>query len=148
MGWYLSPETYKEIKGQIYDLSPEALEAPLMEGVFDALARLKERGVAFHLISLQKNPMHALHLIENRGLWGTYFTPENTFFASDKAEKHRVALSLGVTHFVDDEPNVLDIMEHIPKRILFDNRSLFSREKDFLHARNWNDVMTLLEVGA
>ena len=147
MEWYVDPERYKEIKGQIYEHSPEALEAPLMEGAFDALARMKERGVTVYLISLQKNPMHALHLIEERGLWGKYFTPENTYFAGDKEEKHHIALSLGVTHFVDDEPNVLDIMEHIPKRILFDNRSLFGRETDFLRARNWNDVLELLEIG-
>lgn len=147
MSWYVAPQTYKDIKGQIYEHSPEALEAPLMEGAFDALAHLKEREVKFYLISLQKKPMHALHLIEERGLWGTYFTPENTFFASDKKEKHAIAKQLGVTHFIDDEPNVLDIMEDIPTRVLFDTRSLFPREKDFLHAKNWQEVIEHLGVG-
>lgn len=147
MGWYISPDTYKEIKGQIYEHSPEALEAPLMAGAFNALAHLRERGVMVYLISLQKSPMHALHLIEKRGLWGTYFTPENTFFAGNREEKHHIAASLGVTHFIDDEPNVLDIMESIPTRILFDTRSLFRNEAEFLHAKNWSDVISHLGIG-
>ncbi len=147
MSWYMSPVTYKEIKGQIYEHSPEALEAPLMAGAFDALAHLKERGVNFYLISLQKSPMHALHLIEERGLWGKYFTPENTFFAESREEKNHIARSLGVTHFIDDEPNVLDIMENIPTRILFDTRSLFQNDPEFLHAKNWGEVITHLGVG-
>ena len=144
MGKYFSPELYKEIKGQLYDFSPEAIEAPLMEGAFDGLARLKEKQIRYFLVSLQKKPMHALHLLEERGLWGTYFTPENTFFASNGEEKHQIAASLGVTHFVDDEPNILELMLTIEERILFDPRDLFPEKTDYTHVGSWPALVDLL----
>jgi hypothetical protein len=146
MGKFFPPELYKEIKGQLYEHSPEALEAPLMEGAFDGLARLRESGVTYVLVSLQKSPMHALHLIEERGLWGTYFTPENTFFAEHADEKHQIAASLGVTHFVDDEPNILELMVTIPHRILFDPRNLFPEKTEYIHAHSWLEAIELLGI--
>ncbi len=146
MGEHFTPEMYREIKSQLYDSTDEALAAPLMQGAFDALATLKERGIPYFLVSLQKNPMHASHLLEKRGLWGTYFTPENTFFAANKEEKYAIATRLSVTHFIDDEPNVLDIMLKIPHRILFDTRSLFPEKHDYAHAKSWGDVLSALDV--
>ncbi len=78
---------------------------------------------------------------------GLAFTPENTYFARDKAEKHRIAHMLGVTHFVDDEPSVLDLMERIPHRILFDPRNIFRHEKEFIPARSWSEILTHIGVG-
>jgi phosphoglycolate phosphatase-like HAD superfamily hydrolase len=149
MGAHFTPEMYREIKTQLYDShdsTDEALAAPLMQGAFDALATLKERGIPYFLVSLQKNPMHAAHLLEQRGLWGTYFTPENTFFAKNAEEKYAIAMRLGVTHFVDDEPNVLDIMHAIPERILFDARSLFPEKTAYLHVQNWGEAIAALGV--
>ncbi len=140
MGEHFTPEMYREIKSQLYNSTPDALAAPLMEGAFSTLAALREHEIPYFLVSLQKDPMHALHLIEERGLWGTYFTPENTFFAEDKEEKHVIATSIGVTHFIDDEPNVLDVMTLIPNRILFDTRGLFPDKTDYPHVQSWREL--------
>lgn len=147
MSTHFSPEVYKEIKAQLYNSTPEAIAAPLMEGAFATLAKLREEGIPYFLISLQKNPMHALHLIEERGLWGTCFTPENTFFANNREEKYAIAESLGVTHFIDDEPNVLQIMTRIPHRMLFDMRELFPEESGYCHVHNWTEVAEYLGIG-
>ena len=146
MGKQFGSEMYQEIKSQLYDSTPLALSAPLMEGAFNTLARLREHKIPYFLISLQKNPMHALHLIEERDLWGTYFTPENTFFAHDKEEKHAIAVSIGVSHFIDDEPNVLDIMTLIPNRILFDSRSLFPDNTEYSHVQSWEELRKILGI--
>lgn len=146
MGAHFTPEMYSLIKSQIYDSTDEALSAPLMQGAFLALTRLREVGVQYHLVSLQKNPMHAAHLLENRGLWGTCFTPENTFFAKNREEKYAIAQKLGVTHFVDDEPSVLDIMHEIPHRILFDARALFPEKTAYAHASSWKELELLLGI--
>ncbi len=144
MSGHFTKEMYREIKTQLYDSTHEALSAPLMEGAFDTLAKLRESQIPYFLVSLQKNPMHASHLLENRGLWGTYFTPENTFFAQNAEEKYAIAGSLGVTHFIDDEPNILDIMHDIPQRILFDARGLFPEKRDYVHVRNWTELGQIL----
>ena len=146
MGTHFPPELYREIKGQLYESSPEALEAPLMEGAFNTLAAVREAGIPYFLVSLQKNPMHATHLIEERGLWGTCFTPENTFFASNAAEKNAYAQALGVTHFFDDEPNILEIMESVPNRVLYDPRDLFPEPKPYVRVSRWDEIADILGV--
>lgn len=146
MSEHFTPEMYRDIKSQLYNSTPEALEAPLMEGAFSTLAKLREQGIQYFLVSLQKDPMHALHLMEERGLWGTYFTPENTFFAHDKEEKHAIATTIGVSHFVDDEPNVLDIMTLIPNRILFDARKLFPDKAEYPHVQSWEELRKILGI--
>lgn len=144
MGAHFTPELYREIKSQLYDSTHEALGAPLMAGAFATLAKLREQGIQYFLVSLQKNPMHASHLLEERGLWGTYFTPENTLFAKNADEKHALASQIGVTHFIDDEPNILDIMTTIPYRILFDSRSLFPDKNEYEHVHSWSELALVL----
>ncbi len=146
MGSYFPPELYREIKGQLYESSPEALEAPLMEGAFNTLAAVREAGIPYFLVSLQKNPMHATHLLEERGLWGTCFTPENTFFAGNAEGKHHHAKALGVTHFFDDEPNILQIMESVPHRVLYDPRGLFLEPKPYVRVSRWDEIADILGV--
>jgi hypothetical protein len=141
-----TPEIYREIKTQLYDETDEALAAPLMEGSFSALARLHERNIPYYLVSLQKNPMHALHLLELRGLWGKYFMPENTFFVEHMEDKNTLAQSLGVTHFIDDEREVLKLMPDVSNRILFDARGLFEKSADFVPVKNWSELGYLLGI--
>lgn len=141
-----SPDIYKEIQGQLYDSTGDALSSPLMEGAYDGLATLREHGIPYFLISRQKEPITALHLIERKGLWGEYFTPENTFFVGSGEEKDVVAKMLGITHYIDDEPQVLSAMLSVPNRILFDTRGLFADRKEFLHVKNWVEVARLLGV--
>lgn len=140
-------DVYHEMQSQLYDDTPEALDAPLMEGAFAGLATLRERGIPYFLISRRKDPMSALHLIERRGLWGEYFTPENTFFVESPEEKNDLAKMLHVTHYIDDEIGVLRAMSVVPCRILYDQRALFEDEKEFLHVRNWVEVVQVLNVG-
>ena len=146
MGTHFPPELYREIKGQLYESSPEALEAPLMEGAYNTLAAVREAGIPYYLVSLQKNPMHATHLIEERGLWGPYFTPENTFFAPNAEGKNAYAKALGVTHFFDDEPNILEIMGSVPHRVLYDPRNLFPEPKAYARVSRWDEIADILGV--
>jgi len=137
---------YREIQEQMYDDTDEALSAPLMEGAFGGLASLREHGVPYFLISRRKKPIHALHLLERRGLWGEYFTPENTFFVENMEDKDPVAAQLGVTHFIDDETRVLRLMPSVQNRVLFDTRNLFEATTDFTPVKNWSDLGYLLGI--
>lgn len=143
--WRIIPESlHKEIRMQMYDDTDEALSAPLMPGAFDGLARLKEHGVPYVLISRRKFPIPALHLIERRGLWGEYFTPENTFFVEHPEDKDPIARKVGVTHFVDDERRVLAVMPSVRTKILFDQRDIFPDEGDMLRVTNWSQLGSIL----
>ena len=140
MAALFSPEIYREIQKQMYDDTDEALSAPLMEGAFGALASLREHEIPYYLISRRKTPINALNLIERRGLWGEYFTPENTFFVENMEDKDPVAKKLGVTHFIDDERRVLRLMPSVPHRILFDVRNFFPDNDEFVRVKNWSEL--------
>lgn len=142
----IPPEFNQEMRNQMYDDTDEALSAPLMEGAYSGLARLKEQGIPYFLISRRKKPLHAIHLLERRELWGKYFTPENTFFVDEPEEKDIVASKLGLTHFVDDETRVLDVMAGVEHRVLFDARNLCSEKKEYHCVENWSELAELLGV--
>jgi len=141
-----SPELYREIQKQMYDDTDEALSAPLMEGAFGALASLREHEIPYFLISRRKTPINALHLIERRGLWGEYFTPENTFFVEKMEDKDPVAEKLGITHFIDDERKVLELMHSVRERILFDVRDLFGKSSELTRVKNWSELSYILGI--
>ncbi len=146
MNVLFTPEIYREIQKQMYDDTDEALSAPLMEGAFGALARLREHEIPYFLISRRKLPMSALHLLERRGLWGEYFRPENTFFVEQMEDKDPAARKLGVTHFIDDEARVLKLMPSVLNRILFDVRGLFVESPEFTSVKNWSELSYLLGI--
>jgi phosphoglycolate phosphatase-like HAD superfamily hydrolase len=137
---------YREIQEQLYDDTDEALSAPLMEGAYSGLAKLRELGIPYFLISRRKKPVHAIHLLERRELWGEYFTPENTFFVEKPKEKDVVARQLGVTHFVDDESHVLEVMTSVKTRILYDARSLFEGTDGYVHVKSWSELAAFFGV--
>lgn len=146
MGALFPPEIYKEIKSQLYDEPDDKVASPLMSGAYAALATLREKQIPYYLVSLQKNPMHAMHLIELHGLWGEYFSPENTYFVGNAEEKHKTARDLNVSHFIDDEPNILEVMTTIDNRILFDTRELFPEKTEYLRVKDWSELGKVLGI--
>ncbi len=142
----LSPEIHQALREQLYDDTDEALSAPLMEGAFNGLASLREHHIPYFLISRRKKPIHALHLIERRGLWGDYFTPENTFFVEAMKDKDIVAKRLGVTHYIDDETRVLELMPSVPHRFVFDSRSSSAQKGVYPCLHNWGEVGQVLGI--
>lgn len=90
--------------------------------------------------------MHAMHLIELHGLWGEYFTPENTYFVKNADEKHQAANALHVTNFIDDEPNILEVMTTIDDGVLFDTRDLFSEKTEYQMDKDWSELGNVLGI--
>jgi hypothetical protein len=148
MSTYFTPEVFAEIREALYNEAPPALTAPLVQGAFRGLAVLRGAGVPYALISLRRDPIAAKRLLELRGLWGELFSDENVIFVRSGQEKYAAAQSLGVTHFTDDEPNILDIMSTIPHRILFDIHDQFSNRDDLTRVRNWEELTArVLAIG-
>lgn len=144
MGDMLPEEVYRSIKSELYNQTDGADASPLMTGAYTGLATLKENGIPFYLISLQQNPMFAQHLVEIHGLWGNYFTPENIYFARNGHQKSRIASDLGVTHFVDDEVNILELMETVSRRVLFDAFNQYPKRDNLFSVTNWGQLTEFL----
>jgi hypothetical protein len=130
-------DSYKDFQNELYGTTDFALSAQAMEGAEATLRLLQDRGISFKLISRRRNPEHAIALLTRRGLWGTYFTDKNAFFVATPGEKNVIAVREGVTHFVDDERNVLAAMQDVRTRFLFDTFRQFEDEKEFERVFDW-----------
>ena len=79
----------------------------------------------------------------------TGIIPENIFFCRERHDKAPICNSLGITHFIDDRPEVLSHMESVPHRILFrGDKDDFKRFESKLHGvirvKTWTEVEKLL----
>ena len=51
-----------------------------------------------------------------------------------------------ISHFIDDEPNILEIMTSIENRVLFDARDLFPNKTGYIKVKNWSELGVTLGV--
>ena len=88
--------------------------------------------------------------IKKKGLHEkTGIIQENIFFCRERHEKAPICKSLGITHFIDDRPEVLSHMESVPHRILFrgdedDFQKFKSKLQGVIRVKNWREIEELL----
>jgi 5'(3')-deoxyribonucleotidase len=75
--------------------------------------------------------------------------PEQILFCAERREKGPIAARLGLTHFIDDRPEVMIHMQSVRRRILFNPDSTdYDFFKDRLtgveRATDWNEIKRLL----
>jgi phosphoglycolate phosphatase-like HAD superfamily hydrolase len=134
-------EQYGLLQGELYGNSELALSAPLMKGALRGLEELQEKNIPFVLISRRRVPENAIALLDRRGLWGPFFTLQNTTFVESPEEKNIVAMREGVTHYIDDERKVLRLMPDVRSRFLFDEFQQFEDEKEFPRLFDWSMLL-------
>jgi hypothetical protein len=138
---HLPPEVVERIKLAIYKIPQIALTSELMSGAREVLGSLKERGIDFYLISRRKVPVVAEQTLVKLGLWNEIFDETNTFFVEDIEQKAAKAVELGITHFIDDEKKVLDIMNTVSTKILFDQHQI--SESNHPKVSSWEELSRL-----
>ncbi|MBI5421402.1 MAG: hypothetical protein HZA35_03810 [Parcubacteria group bacterium] len=107
-----------------------------MPGVVDALHEINSSGTPFFLISRRKNPEMAIKLLKVHGLWPMFFNKDNAYFVNDPIEKNERAHHLGVTHYTDDEVDVLRAVE-VPHSFLFDHLGVLKEDETYVHVKSW-----------
>jgi hypothetical protein len=130
------------------------LETPQVPGAFEALAMLT--GMIFigrvHIIS-KAGPSVAANarswLTHNRFFERSGIVPTNLHFVRERADKADVCRRVGVTHFVDDELEVLIDLRDVPNRYLFvgglgKNPPPSTYPSWATVAANWSDLVNLL----
>ena len=55
-------------------------------------------------------------------------------------EKDIQARKLSITHFVDDESKVLDCIQSVRHKILFDPLNIFSDDETYIRISSWDDL--------
>ena len=117
----LGPTKYNEFKHYLYDDPQIAVAGVLMPGANFVLRSLKKRKIPFVVISRRKgNHDIPVNLLRKCGLWPDVFNWQNVFFVQDREGKNTKAVSLGISHFMDDELRALEQLVDVPMKYLFD----------------------------
>ena len=108
------------------------MEAVPFEGMFEALLRLKNTGLEMRLVSHKTRTPYLgqsydLHQAAQDWLTvhcfyeetGLIWNKDQTFFELTKEEKVRRIVSLGCTHYIDDLPEILEMIPDNITKILF-----------------------------
>jgi len=137
----VADEHRSEIQRLLYQDDRYALSPALMPGARELLEELTHTGIRFSLISRRRDHDLARLLLEKHRLRPVFFSDVNTVFVGSVQEKADACARLGVTHYIDDEVQVLRALQSVPHRYLMDP-----------HAQapvgNWHAVSTLAEFRA
>ena len=134
------------MKQFLYDDSHGSLLSPLTYGAEEVLHEVHESHVPYFLISRRKNPEAAIKLLKARGIWPMYFNESNTFFVLSKEDKNMKAKELEISHYIDDEPSVLDKLIDIEHRFLFDPRGAFTLLQEYRRIESWPEFTKVVLV--
>lgn len=141
-------EEFTLLQGEVYGL--RILEAEPAAGMLKTLSELHQRGIPMVLVSHKtrtpyKGPAYDLHQaalswLEKHG----FFAPDSlgwsrdqVFFEESKQAKVRRIETQGCTHYVDDLPEILEMLPSSIQTILYDPNSSHSNHKS-LHLTDWS----------
>ena len=137
-------------KGQDTFFDVDYLNTPSNIGCFEVLGGLNktkfENGIwVISKASSAEIQSKTRHWLEhNRFFEATGVTRDRLLFTAKRAGKLVVAQSLGVTHFVDDTPDVLEnMLGHIPHLYLLSHDEE-TTSMDITVLDNWQDLETRL----
>ena len=134
---------YRDFQRVLYDEPKTSLFSPLMPGVKTVLAQINKSKIPYFLISRRKKEKPAIMLLIKHGLWPKYFNKKNTFFVLEPEDKEIKAKVLGITHYIDDEQKVLDVLHSIPNKIHFDHLDVF-KNSPYRRIKSWKEIAKLI----
>ena len=130
-------EQFTMLQGEVYGL--RILEAEPAEAMLKTLGELHQRGIPMVLVSHKtrtpyKGPAYDLHQaawswLEKHGFFapdGLGWSRSQVFFEDSKQAKVRRIEAAGCTHYVDDLPEILEMLPSSIKGILYDPNYKYS----------------------
>ncbi len=135
-----------KIKYSIYEGPQTSACQPLEEGAFAALEKIKMDGIDFFLISRRRRSGSgaAIELLKKQKLWPEYFNEKNVFFVASPEDKNLKARELGISHFIDDEMEILKKMASVENRFLFDKFNLWQDSDLYRRISSWQEFLRFL----
>ena len=142
-------EEFTLLQGEVYGQQIQRAEAS--KGMLKALIELKDRGVKMALISHKtkrpyKGPNYDLHRsamswLDKNGLTdkgGLGWNEDNIFFEETKEAKIKRIIDLKCTHYVDDLPEILEMVPEKIARIYYCPKR--NRNTRFKQIGHWNEL--------
>lgn len=134
---------YKDFKKYLYNDLVKSFKPRLMPNVKSTLNLIKRSGVVYFLISRQQNTTIVEGILKHHGLWPKYFNKQNTFFVPEPEDKEVKAKALGITHYIDDEPKILDVLISVKNKYLFDHLGVF-KNSPYQRVKSWKEISKLI----
>jgi len=148
---------WTKLQGEVY--GNRILEAAAWEGMLESLAALQERGVELCIVSHKTRtpylgPAYDLHAAARNWLTkqeffsaqGLHWRDEQVYFELTKADKIQRIQQLGCTHFVDDLPEILEMLPPSVKGIFFRPKvATETEEQSWPILREWSELPDLLQ---
>ena len=143
-------ELFTLLQGEVYGL--RILEAEPAAGMLKALGELNQRGIPMVLVSHKtrnpyKGPAYDLHQaawcwLEKHG----FFSPDSlgwsrdqVFFEESKQAKVARIEGQGCSHYVDDLPEILEMLPLSIQAVLYDPNNSYSNQ-NFLKLTDWRHL--------
>ena len=142
----LPDSVYQILKYGLYDDPKTALKAELMSGFKRFLNVLIKKNIPFLAISRRKRNFEIpVQLLKKYNLWGSdLFHSRNVYFVSGPNDKNNLGIKLGVTHFIDDEPQVLEGLTAIKNKYLFDPYKSF-KKSPYVKVTSWKELASKIK---
>ena len=141
------------LQGEVY--GSRILDAEPAEGMLESLKDIKKRGIEMVIVSHKtlrpfKGPQYNLHEAALSWLKKYHFFSEeglnlpldSVHFEETKQKKVEKISSLGCTHFIDDLPEILQMIPGNLNKILYANNQNHSSE--YINMNNWSDLKELI----
>lgn len=136
-------KAYEKFKNYLYDDTTSLLRQRLMPGVKNVLNYVLKNHVPYFLISKQINHPMAVKILKHHGLWPKYFNKKNAFFVDGIEAKNTKAVQLGITHYFDDETQVLEKLVDVKNKFLFDHLDAF-KNSGYARVKSWKEIAKLI----
>lgn len=147
-------EQFTLLQGEVYGL--RILEAEPANGMLEALGELNESGIQMVLVSHKtripyKGPAYDLHQaawnwLEKHGFFARDvlgWNRDQVFFEESKPEKISRIQTLNCSHYVDDLPEILNMLPNHMKRILY-NPNKLQADNYLLQLDDWSKICALI----
>lgn len=137
---------WEEFQNLLYDHPRFAFSTPLMRGARGILDDLEKKNIRYFLISRRKIPEIAIKILAKHSLWPNYFNEQNSFFVIHPKDKDTRAAQLGLTHYIDDELKVINVLSSVPNKFLFDQFNVFKTADHYTKIKSWSEFKKLVKL--
>ena len=97
-------------------------------------------------MSLHKIQQKAIRILSKHSLWPKYFNKVNAFFVDQAEDKNKKAVQLGLTHYIDDELKVINLLVDVPNKFLFDPFNVFDKADYYTKIKSWAEFKKHLKL--
>ncbi len=144
------------LQGEVY--GSRIFEASQSEGMYDSLSKAKKNGIELFIISHKtktpyEGPKYNLHNAASNWLEKNLFFEKsginiprkNVYFEVTKTNKIKRIESLGCTHFIDDLPEILDMINPKIKKILYNPKLNYFKNNNYINMKNWSELSKIID---